>query len=673
MTRVECWIYLIAVYILLKYFSGLNPFQSSEIHGLNASIVWYGLPRFIYLSFKIYLIALLVKIPVVLIYNFARLSRKLKIAGLFQSTFPQFIQLIMLLLIFYFLVAGLQADKMRNTVLEQCEKIAYGEVERSLDLFILPANQSSTVLQIKGYEPVQLTENIPDMGIVEIKQPREDLNEEKEAFLLFFKSPEIEEELVYFVKLDSHFLRTVSENTSILAGSYLFAYPYHPSQWESYFYKLSNRIAKHHFRIFPFGLTPHTAYSSLAVPFGESEVSQAEWVTKINRILAGNNRFTIGRVISPLMDAKFQPQGYFAFDILAIPNIAFFSTALISYFLLLLGIYALVNLLVTRRMIKFGSEINQIIVHKVNQLKVGIREISTGNLDYKVKLEGNDEFVEFAERFNQMGDKLKDSIAEAREKERLAHELTIARQVQLDLLPRNLPEIRGFQIAATLETANEVGGDFYDILPLSEDKYLFTIGDVSGKGTSAAFYMAQCISLIRYSPQFTENPREVVLRLNQYFSSSRVDRQVFVTAIVGVLDTRAKTVKFVRAGHTLPVHLPGRKRGEIREIGFNGLGIGLERIGDLFEKNLEEGTILLGEGDSIIFYTDGVIEAARTNPSEEGMQFFGEDRFRESLQALRGKSADEILVSLTEEIESFYQGEARVDDYTLLIIQMTKV
>ena len=112
-----------------------------------------------------------------------------------------------------------------------------------------------------------------------------------------------------------------------------------------------------------------------------------------------------------------------------------------------------------------------------------------------------------------MGKRLKKNIEEAREKDRLQYELQIAREVQLSLLPSKIPEISGFNISASLKTANEVGGDFYDILPLGDDHLLFTIGDVSGKGISAAFYMTLTKGFVKSQGKNILSPKEILIRL----------------------------------------------------------------------------------------------------------------------------------------------------------------
>jgi serine phosphatase RsbU (regulator of sigma subunit) len=582
----------------------------------------------------------------------------------------------MLLIIFYFFIAGWQAEKVRRAMLNTIEQISSGKVAESIKILKIPSGDSGVTLRLKDYQPVDLSAKMPEEGVLLLARDPVTRNSKAEPadFFLFFRSKEAETLYWYLVKLDSTFLQAVSNNTAILAGSVLLAYPYQPPIWESYLYELAIWKEDRRFRIFPFGLIARQNQQAITVPLTQRVPVSAEWIKKANEQLASRHQFNIGRVVAPVINAKIERAGFFAFDILVIPDLSFFSTTMVSYLFFLGLIYFLINIVITRRMVKFGSEINRMIVQKFGQLKTGIREISTGNLDYKVKVEGKDEFVELAERFNQMGDKLKESIAKARETERLEYELKMARQVQLELLPRTLPEIPRFEIAATLKTANEVGGDFYDVVALDKEKYLFTIGDVSGKGMSAAFYMAQCISLIRYTQQFTHDPREIALRLNKYFGGPMIDRQIFVTAVVGVLTVKTSTVEMVRAGHPPPILIPGRASSDLREVLCDGLGIGLERNGGLFEKNLATISLKLETGDTLVFYTDGLVEAARDaakteSASKETAQFYSEERLRNLLQQLRGKSASDYLRALTEDIEQFYSGSPPVDDYTLLIIQ----
>lgn len=676
LTKAEMWIGLFLVLVLLEFVAGLRPQASVLVAGQNATLLWYELPLALYFAFKMYLLVVLIKIPIVLVYNFASLSRKLSISSYFQSTVPQIIQLVMLLIIFYFFVAGWQAEKVRLALLNEMEKVFVNDTSLSAQYFKVWKSSPDTTYEISGYEPISLPEALPERGVLALR-PAEitsDSSTTRKAreFFIFSNIREDDEEIIYFVKLDSSFLSQVSQNTAVLAGTHLQAYPYTPTIVESYLYNLNFLVGDRGFKIFPFGFISWKDRSAISAPIKQVEYSLTERTRRFNLNVNNVVRLVTGRVITPLHDAKMHGAGYFVFDILLYPSMVYFTPTLLGYIALLTALYMLLNFLVIRRMVKFGSEINSMIVQKFKHLKDGIREISSGNLNYKVRLEGQDEFVELAERFNQMGDKLKESIDEVREKERLEHELTIARKVQLDLLPRFLPQIPGFNIAAMFKTATEVGGDFYDILPLRDDQYLFTIGDVSGKGTSAAFYMAQCISLIRYSPQFTDNPVEIARRLNKYFSDPMIDLQVFVTAIVGTIDAKNNCISFVRAGHAPPVHIPGKRSESICELKPPGLGLGLERQGRLFEKNLQFLRVELAPNDKILFYTDGFVEASVASSEggpQSGRTFYGEERLLEILEEHREKDAVALMKVLEKDIEAFYAGSALHDDYTMLLVQ----
>ncbi len=670
LTKTECWLYLIIFIFAFGAFSDGNPFAAAPDNFYKETI-WFQMPKLLYLGFKMYLLAVLLKIPVVLVYNFASLSRKLKISSLFQSTVPQLIQLIMLSLIFFFFIAGWQAEKVRVAVTATIKEINAGKLATASLAIKVPSEEAEKILSLPGYPPFPLSYKLPDQGVLAVPASPAFANGDTAStdYFIFYESREEDRRrFFHFVKLDSTFLKTVTNRTSILAGSLLLAHSYQPPRWESYLYELSFLRDDRRFWIFPFAVMQPAPAWSVSYPMIRDNESTHEWQKKLDNGILNRLRINVGRVVAPLVDHTKDRSRFFAFDILLIPDTSLFSATLLSYIVFLMVVYMVVNAVVVGRMTKFGEEINQMIVQKFTQLKNGIREISSGNLDYKVKIEGRDEFVEVGERFNTMSEKLKESIEEAREKERLEHELAIARQVQRDLLPRTLPNIPGFQVAATLKTANEVGGDFYDLLPLDDQRFLFTIGDVSGKGTSAAFYMAQCISLIRFSPQFSRDPREIVLRINKYFSDPLIDRQVFVTAVVGLLDSKASKLQLVRAGHNPPIFIPGNTAKGVAELNCDGLGIGIERNGGLFDEKLELVSLKFQPGDTLVFYTDGFVEAASA-ADETAAAFYSEERLHAVLKNARGARADELLRILNDDIEQFYSGRPLVDDYTLLIIQ----
>lgn len=683
LSKTECWLYWLALLFLFVRHSDFYLFEGLREPPSTESDIWHGYPRFLYYAFKMYLLALLVKIPIVLVYNFATLSRKLRISSMFLSTFPQIVQLILLFIVFYFFLAGWQAEKVRVTIEQEINKLRnerteadvtafrYNVAENRYDTYQNGRWQSypGNIFVMNGYEPPKIDRTFPENGLVTLRPQPSLLFQEKMAGYFLFRSMEDEDGYVYFLQLDSRTMKEIALNIAVLAGTEIRSYEYPPPRIERLFLDLSF-FDSESFRIMPFSLMAPTKRYGFRESIGPAAGDENE-----SRADSGDFHFVVGRVLAPMYDSEMHRSGYWAFDILLAPQAQFFTPTIISYLLLLGVAYFLLNSLIVRRMVQFGSEINKTIIEKFAQLKQGIRQISTGNLNYKVQLEGRDEFVELAGHFNEMGDRLKDAIEKEREKERLQHELAIARQVQLGLLPKELPKIPDFEIAANLETANEVGGDFYDIAEAGDGKYLITIGDVSGKGTSAAFYMAQCICLIRFSMQFTREPAEIAVRLNEYFAGPTVDKEVFVTAIIGLLDSKSGKFQFVRAGHTMPFYLPADKSKKINEIKSTGLGIGLAKKNSFMKRVLKPKEIEFRRGDSVILCTDGLLEAARPGPAWDDedngkvVTFYGEERFKALLENSRDLSPAAILETVQNDIETFYGGAPRVDDYTLIILR----
>jgi serine phosphatase RsbU (regulator of sigma subunit) len=669
LTKVECWIYIVLIYLFYRTVSNLNPFHDFGTKAIASANSWYILTKVFYLGFKYYLLAMLVKTPVVLIYNHASLSRKLKISGLFQSTFPQFIQLILLLLIFYSFLSGWQAENLRRSIQKRLTEIEEGTISPSIESYKFAAGKDSNIIEaFQDYSPTMSFKRLSGTGIVELKRQAEPDSSSLDYFLF----AETDTNVYYLVKVDTFLLKVIAHDLRYLAGTKIIVYPLNPGKWTSYIYQADFLWqGKGDIKIFPLGALLHEITSPISIDLEQAQANSKKIFSKINIDLFGKRQFVFGRVYLPLWKGDTPSTSYLAFDIILKLEPQIFWSGLPQIILVLIVVYLLLNSFVVRQVVRFGSQINETIVQKFTQLKRGIQQISTGNLDYKIKLEGEDEFVELADRFNQMGDQLKQTIEESREKDRFEYELKIAREVQLSLLPRHLPDIPGFRIAASMKTANEVGGDFYDIFPLDKNRFLFTIGDVSGKGSSAALYMAQCMSLVRFSRQFTNDPKEISSRLNHYFATTITDRQIFVTAIVGILDVSSNTLQIVRAGHTEPIFIPGDRKKEIQVVETRGIGIGLTRSSHIFEKYLTSFKVSLEPGDTIVCYTDGVVEAVRQLPEKEEteMQMYGEDRLQNLLNSFRGKTAEQMLKEIELDIDSFYAGNPKVDDHTVLIIQ----
>lgn len=670
LSKVECWIYIVLLYFFYRTIAGLNPFQSLDSKTIAEANRWYIISSILYYCFKYYLLAMLIRIPVVLIYNHASLSRKLKISGLFQSTFPQLIQFVLLLLIFYSFLSGWQAENLRKSLQDQIDQIESGNADASLTAYwlksIVDIQSDEKLQQFKSTYPLTRSSKT---GVVTVR-PFDSIADSNQVDYFIFTKPDSGGTL--FIKIDSLLLRSLVHNLNYLGGTTLEVHPITPGKWSKYIYQ-ANHVwqRKSQVHVFPFGAFADETKVPLSIPFDTQPDSSEHDVRTKKFVIAGKQQIVFGRVYLPLYEAENSSERYLAFDIVLSFAATFLKTGLPRVILVLFIVYLLINSFVVRQVVRFGAQINETIVQKFGLLKKGIQQISSGNLDYKIKLEGEDEFVELANHFNLMGAQLKKSIAESREKDLFEYELKLAREVQLSLLPQQLPEIPKYQVAAMMRTANTVGGDFYDIFYLDDHRLLFTIGDVSGKGSSAALYMAQCMSLVRFSRQFTTDPGEISSRLNSYFAASISDRQVFVTAIIGILDTKSNTVQFIRAGHTEPIFIPGDNEKDLRVIESKGIGIGLTRSSRMFEKSIKSFKIALQPGDTFLFYTDGVIEAGRPVPDSDDseIELYGEERLQKLMKISREKNAIEIMHTIERDVESFYAGHTRMDDYTLLVLQ----
>ncbi len=653
--RIELALYLIILFIFYANFRypayldrALPAFERSNLNML------YALPFFLYYLGKIYLIVLMIRIPLVLVYNYAPLSRKLWIATLFQSTIPQFIQLILLLFIFYLFIAGWQANNLRQAI----HKLAQH-----------PPQKGASSLNIRRVTDQDLFEksNITqiftrNMGTIFL---REDSSAQKDFFLYFApQSPKVGySDSLYIVKVDSAFLSYLFRNTHFIVASGIAAYRYKPNSFMAYLYRLKFWQAEP-FRINPIGIiNPFmTKPNSKAVIWAHSR-----GIIPPETFFAFKNLKLIPIVVGRLFLPTGNKDEYFTFDIFYNASELYEWNFLTQILLILILFFFFLNSLVIRRMARFGKQINQTIVEKFALLRKGVRAVANGNLNYQVKIHGDDEFSEFADHFNQMSRALKRFMNEAREKERMDQELRIAHEVQLKMLPEKLPEIPGFRIAADLTTANEVGGDFYDVFPLDAQHFLIAIGDVSGKGMSAAFYMAQIISLLRYSTKFTTDLKDLVLRLNEYLVHHVLDSNIFVTALIGILDITKNHFTFIRAGHNPPFLIRSQNSVQLEEIPSAGLGLGLTASQAILLQNLEIKTVSIRNGEKLVLFTDGLTEA--TKKAEEEKIIYGEERFKQQLLNCGSLPPHELIRCLKEDLAAFYDQAPQFDDQTILIIE----
>ncbi|MBN2012157.1 SpoIIE family protein phosphatase [candidate division KSB1 bacterium] len=246
------------------------------------------------------------------------------------------------------------------------------------------------------------------------------------------------------------------------------------------------------------------------------------------------------------------------------------------------------------------------------------------------------------------------------ERERMTRELEIAHQVQMQLLPKLSPDIRGFDLAGMCWPAEEIGGDYFDFIPLNDGRWGIAIGDVSGKGVPAAIYMTLAKGILNANAETQASVKTTLTQVNRWLYKY-MERGSFVSMCYAILDPAKSQLIVSRAGHDplLIIHADG----SASSIQPEGMALALVD-GDRFNNLLEEKTISLAPGDTLVFYTDGFTEAM----NESGEQF-GDEQLKRCLQDYRLQPADQIMEKLRNDIKIFADDQPQHDDMTMIVLK----
>ena len=316
-----------------------------------------------------------------------------------------------------------------------------------------------------------------------------------------------------------------------------------------------------------------------------------------------------------------------------------------------------------------GFALARSITGAIHELFTGTERVRRGDFSHRIRVETQDQLGELAGSFNAMTGSIADLLKQAEEKRRLEEELRIARDIQMSLLPSGPVTFPGLAVTAMCRPAREVGGDYYDFMPLGEHRLGVIVADVSGKGTSAAFYMAELKGLILSLSQIYQSPKQLLMEVNRILSANLLDNRTFITMIYAVVDLEARTVTYARAGHTPLIYVPadGQAPGRSQVLRPDGLVVGLhlEGIVEKFAELLEEETLSIGQGDLFAFYTDGITEAMN-----EESDLFGEERLSRLLEEHAHLPSDEIQAQILGDVEAFVGGAEQHDDMTIVLLRI---
>ena len=345
-------------------------------------------------------------------------------------------------------------------------------------------------------------------------------------------------------------------------------------------------------------------------------------------------------------------------------DVSFFASAFVGL-LMLIGVTFLTIEAVA---VVMGFALAKSITGAVHELFTGTERVRDGDFTHRIRVDTEDQLGELAESFNTMTGSIADLMAEAAEKRRLEEELRIARDIQMSLLPEGTASVPGLAVTAACRPAREVGGDYYDFIRLDEHRLGVLVADVSGKGTSAALYMAELKGVVMSLSRFHQSPRELLIEVNRILSST-LDGRTFITMTYAVVDLAARRLTYARAGHTPLVHVPFAAEGPRtpRVLAPDGLVVGLQIDGveEKFAELLEESTFPIETGDLVALFTDGVTEAMN-----EESDLFGEERLGRTLTEQIHLSSDDLKQRVLGDVEAFAGAAEQHDDMTIVLLRV---
>lgn len=314
-----------------------------------------------------------------------------------------------------------------------------------------------------------------------------------------------------------------------------------------------------------------------------------------------------------------------------------------------------------------GLALARSITGSVHELFTGTERVRLGDFGHKIAIRARDQLGELAASFNSMTASIEDLLRVEREKKRLEDELRIAHDIQMSLLPQGPLGFPGVSVTSVCVPAREVGGDYFDILPLDEHRVGVLIADVSGKGTSAALYMAEMKGLMLSLSRNHSSPRDLLCTANQIIAD-HLNSRSFITMIYAIIDTRARTLTWARAGHTPLLSCPGPNSPTpgLQLLAPDGMVLGLN-LGDhaIFDRLLVEQTMPIHEGDIFVLYTDGISEAM--NAADD---CFGEERLGTIVEEHAHLPSDQLRERILREIAAFVGDAPQHDDMTMLLLRI---
>ncbi|MCB0155128.1 MAG: SpoIIE family protein phosphatase [Anaerolineae bacterium] len=244
-------------------------------------------------------------------------------------------------------------------------------------------------------------------------------------------------------------------------------------------------------------------------------------------------------------------------------------------------------------------------------------------------------------------------------RQRLEEELAVGQEIQHSMLPELCPVIPGWEFCSIYRPAQQVGGDFYDFFGLANqaDQLGLVIADVAGKGVPAALFMALSRTMIRTVALSGSPPAATLERANELILKDS-NAKIFLSAFYAILETGSGRLTYTSAGHNWPLWLPAGRQ-ECQQLHARGILLGV-----MEEISLEERTVQVAPGDTLVFYTDGITEAMNSQN-----ELFGEERLRAAVRSQAGATADQIMEAIVAAVQEFVGSAPQADDYTIVVVK----
>lgn len=322
---------------------------------------------------------------------------------------------------------------------------------------------------------------------------------------------------------------------------------------------------------------------------------------------------------------------------------------------------------ITAAMVLLGIPVTIVILRRklspIGVITDHLKGVDLENLSIDIPVESENEFGFLAETLRVMGSKLnvaKDALVD---KERMEREYEIAREIQANILPREYPSGAHFEIAGAYRSAKEVGGDYYDFVEFDENRLGILVADVSGKSLPGMLVMLMTRDIVKELTKSFMEPQKLLAEANRRLLPN-IKKGMFVTMFFGVLDRRDGRFRYASAGHN-PLMVLNRDTGETRLIKTKGYPLGMVPAA-AYDKRVECQEIMLGDGDWLIQYTDGVNEA-----QDEAGNEFGMERFVGLVESHRDLEAADFVERVLAEHAGFVGEAPQYDDITLLALKWT--